>query len=192
MKSLAKDFKTISEAYTKIYEAAPGVAGVPVAPGGFLNSLGGAVMSAIGAGPGAARFQPDVYSGKGGATTATPAVATKGGAQSAATAAKSAAGAPVTSAGVVGGVSDSGPADAARQSFDKATTEYLKALKVPDADIKRFIDSTHTMLQGFSNKSAAPGINATPAAPSTAQYVSGLGGRGLTGAAGSRAAYASK
>lgn len=112
-------------------------------------------------------------------------------------------GAPVTSAGVTGAASDATPADVTKQNFDKATTEYLKSLNVSDADIKKFIDSTHTMLQGFSNKTVAPGIggstasSATPPAapaatvPSTAQYLP-LGGRGLTGQAGGRPAYASR
>lgn len=130
---------------------------------------------------------------------------TIGGAQSAATksAATASPGAPVTSAGVPGAASDATPGDLVKQDFDKATTAYLRSLNVSDADIKKFIDSTHTMLQGFSNKSAAPNIGGAssstpPAAPaatppaSTAQYMPALGGRGLTGQAGGRPAYASR
>ena len=68
--------------------------------------------------------------------------------------------APVTSAGVTAGVSDT-TAPAASDSiktktdFDAAATSYFKAMGVTEAQIKTFLDSTHAQLNGFKGQPAA-------------------------------------
>jgi hypothetical protein len=76
--------------------------------------------------------------------------------------------APVTSAGVTAGVSDTAasatPAapvatDSAKTKtdFDTAATAYFKAMGVTDAQIKTFLDSTHAQLNGFKGPQATSG-----------------------------------
>ena len=130
--------------------------------------------------------------------------------------------APVTSAGVAAGVSDTAPAAATpaapaqptkdQADFDTAVTKYFKAQGVSDADIKKFLDSTHSTLKsvaatnasaapagatkpwqpGFTQQGAAPQA-APAAAPSTARYMpqSNAAAYGAPGFAG-RPSYASR
>jgi len=73
--------------------------------------------------------------------------------------------APVTSAGVTGGVSDTAaptaPAAASstktKTDFDAAATAYFKSMGVTDTQIKTFLDSTHAQLNGFKGPQAASG-----------------------------------
>jgi hypothetical protein len=130
---------------------------------------------------------------------------------------------PVTSAGVPAaggeglGASAVVPATPAQSTkdqadFDTAVTKYFKSQGVSDADIKKFLDSTHTTLKSVAaaNAPAAPAgatkpwqpgftqQNATPqaapaAAPSTARYMpqSNAAAYGAPGFAG-RPSYASR
>jgi hypothetical protein len=111
--------------------------------------------------------------------------------------------APVTSAGVVAGISDTAPASTTpvapaapaqpakdQADFNVAVTKYFKSQGVADADIKKFLDSTHSTLKSFATTNAQtapagatkpwqPGFtqqNAAPqtaptAAPSTSRYM---------------------
>jgi hypothetical protein len=85
--------------------------------------------------------------------------------------------APVTSAGVTGGVSDTAaptapaaPAAASstktKTDFDAAATSYFKAMGVTEAQIKTFLDSTHAQLNGFKGQPAA-----TATTSGTQQYL---------------------
>lgn len=96
---MAKDFKLMGEAYTKIYEQIP--------------------------------TQP-------------------------ATSAVSTAPSPVTSVGVTGAISDTAATDQVKKTFDTATTAYLKALGVDDANIKKFIDLTHTQFSKVKTAASTP------------------------------------
>ena len=73
--------------------------------------------------------------------------------------------APVTSAGVTGGVNDTAaPTTPAaidstktKTDFDAAATAYFKSMGVTDTQIKTFLDSTHAQLNGFKGPQAASG-----------------------------------
>lgn len=131
-------------------------AAAPSAPG-FMNKVGSAVMDAIGANN-PNRFNSAAIQGA----------------------------APVTTAGVTGAVSDTSSSDQAKVTFDTAATAYFKAMGIDDANIKKFLDSTHAQLNGFKGKGGANigGATEQPARPSatgtspaSTQFATG---RGLT------------
>jgi len=134
---------------------------------------------------------------------------------------------PLTSAGVAAAISDAGPVASTpaattaqpakdQADFDAAVTKYFKTQGVSDADIKKFLDSTHNTLKsfastnapasapatkpwqpGFTSAAAAPAAQpapaAAPVAPSTARYMpqQGSAAYGAPGFAG-RPSYASR